>query len=516
MKQTNLLAVVFVLLCLSANFTFAQDGLPLHWRQSGSKPQDFEVVVDEKVKHQGKASARVDFIGDTFAGFLSLAQTFKADAYRGKRVRLSAWVKTKSPDSQAQLWFRLDALKRGPGFDNMSNRPIKGITDWAKYDLVLDVPEDVVAIVFGVMSLNQGTIWVDDFSLEIVGHDVAVTNMLTPEAMKQERNNSALANAALPPQPLNLDFEGGANPVRKAVAIDPVLYADLAGYYTHPNGDFLALSQDAGKFMLNAGGGKTEIYPLSATEFFIKFNPNRYFITKDDKGKVTALTIKSEANESHFKKINTAEVKARAAGILAAAYQAKGGEEKLRGIRDVQFDSTLTQGTTAVPNKFFLSSQLQFRHEIGNENTPQLSLTVSNGKNLWRQINGKPVLGSQQQLLGWWQQVWWLFTLQPFPGKTVETLWLGERQLNGKPVDTIVLLIDHFRYVLSFDQESHLLVRSTHVGGDDVLYEDFRSVNGIQFPFKAIINPNGQKAIVTMREYKINAGIEPSKLTPPQ
>lgn len=515
-RQTKLLAFAFLMTCLSASFSFAQDGLPLNWRQAGSKPQDFEVVVDEKVKHGGKASARIDFIGEQFAGFLFLTQSFKADAYRGKRVRLSAWVKTKSPDSHAQLLFRLDALKRGPGFDNMANRPIREITDWTKYDLVLDVPEDVVALVVGVMSLNQGTIWVDDFSLEIVGNDVPVTNMLTPEAMKQERNNSGLANATFPPQPLNFDFEAGANPVRKAVAIDPAHYADLVGYYTHPNGAFLVLSQEAGRFMLDVGGGKTEIYPLSATEFFIKFNPNRYVITKDDKGKVTALTIKSEANESHFKKLNTAEAKARAAEILAAAYQAKGGEEKLRSIRDVQFDSTLTQNNSSVPNKIFLSSQRQFRQAIGEENAEPTSLTVSDGKSLWRQSNGKATRLSPEQLLGWWQQVWWLFTLQPFPDKTMEVLSLGERQVNGKPVDAIILLIAPFRYVLSFDQQTHLLVRSTHSGGDDVVYEDFRAVNGIQFPFKATINPNGPKSVVIMREYKINAGIDASKLTPAQ
>ena len=183
-KQTTiLLALAFLIACANANFALAQDGLPLNWQQSGSRPQDFEVVADEKVKHAGKASARIDFMGERFAGFVTLTQTFKADAYRGKRVRMSAWVKTKSPDSHAQLWFRLDAPKRMPGFDNMANRPIKGITDWQKYDLVLDVPEDVGAIVFGMMSFNQGTIWVDDFSFEIVGNDVAVTNTLTPGAI---------------------------------------------------------------------------------------------------------------------------------------------------------------------------------------------------------------------------------------------------------------------------------------------------------------------------------------------
>ncbi len=514
-RTTKFLALLIA--CLSANIALAQDGVPLNWQQAGSKPQDFEVVMDEKIKHGGKASARIDFMGERFAGFLSLVQTFKADAYRGKRVRLSAWVKTKSPDSHAQLWFRLDALKRMPGFDNMGNRPVKGITDWQKHDLVLDVPEDVIAIVFGLLSQNQGTIWVDDFSFEIVGNDVAVTNSLTPEAINQERNNSALANAILPPKPLNLDFEAGANPVRKPVVVDAAIYQEMAGYYTHPNGAFLALSQETNKLLLDAGGGKTELQPLSTNEFFIKSNFNRYVFTRDDKGKVSALTIKSEANETHLKKINAAEAKARAGQILSAAYQAKGGEEKLRGIRDVQFDSTLTQGQATVPNRFFLSSQLQFHHEIGDENSGQATLTVSDGKSFWRrQRNGQPVRGAQEQLRGWWQQVWWLFTLQPFPNKTMEVLSLGERQLNGKPVDIVILLIDLHRYVLSFDQQTHLLIRSTHIGGDDVLYEDFRAVNGIQFPFKATINPNGQKGVVTMREYKINAGIDPTKLMPSQ
>ena len=93
------LTVSLLMLCLSASLAFAQDGLPNAWRQLGARSQDFEIVVDETVKHAGKASARIDFMGERFAGFVTLSQTFKADAYRGKRVRMSAWVKTKSPDS---------------------------------------------------------------------------------------------------------------------------------------------------------------------------------------------------------------------------------------------------------------------------------------------------------------------------------------------------------------------------------------------------------------------------------
>ena len=68
-----------------------------------------------------------------------------------------------------------------PGFDNMANRPIKGVTVWKKYELVLDVPDDVVQMVFGLMSFGTGRVWVEDLNLEIVGNEVAVTNLSRPE-----------------------------------------------------------------------------------------------------------------------------------------------------------------------------------------------------------------------------------------------------------------------------------------------------------------------------------------------
>lgn len=508
-KTTNILALLIA--CLSAPFAFAQDGAPLHWQILGSKPQDFEVVVDEQVKHAGKASTRIDFIGEMYAGFVAFNQTIKADAYRGKRVRLSAWVKTKSPDSQAQLWFRLDALKRGPGFDNMGNRPIKGVTDWQKYDLVLDVPDDVVAMVFGTMSFNQGTIWVDDFSLEIVGNDVAVTNMYSPEAMNQARNNSYLANAKLPPQPLNLDFEGGANPIRKPVALDPAIYATLAGYYVSRSGSLFVVTQEAGKLMMDTGFRKNELHPLSAHEYFTKSFVGSYVFVKDDKGQTRELIMKTAAGETRCNRLNVDEAKARAAQILAAAYTAKGGLEKLKAVRDLQFDSTRTTGEVVAANYFFLSSQLQNRHETRDKKTGETTLTVADGKNIWRHANGRTTAAPLQSFLGFWQQAWFHYTLQPLPGKTMEALALGEQQLNGKPVNVVLALIEGQRYFLSFDPQTHLLLRNMRPGGDDFLYDDYREVDGIKLPFKIGVASFG----ILIHEYRINAGIEPTKLAKP-
>ncbi len=511
-KPAKLLVGTVFIACLITQLTFAQDGLPLHWQLAGSKPQDFEVIADEKIKHAGKASLRLDFTGELFAGFMTFHQTIKADAYRGKRVRLSAWVKTKSPDSHAQLWFRLDALKRMPGFDNMGQRPIKGITDWQKYDLVLDVPDDVVAMVFGIMSHNQGTIWADDFSLEIVGNDVAVTNSLSPEAMNQIRNNSGLANAKLPPQPLNLDFEAGTNPIRKPVAIDPAIYATLTGYYLSRGGALFVVAWEDSKFTLDAGFRKIVLQPLSETEFFAKGMTGSSVFIKDEKGNASELIVKTDAGETRCKKLNLEEAKARAAQILSAAYAAKGGLEKLKAVRDLQFDSTRTIGETVASNYFFLSSQLQNRHEARDKKTGEITLTVSDGKNVWLQRGGRTSTASPQQFLGFWQQAWFHYTLQLLPGKTMEALALGEQQLKGKAVNVVMALVDGQRYFLSFDPQTNLLLRNMRPGGDDFFYDDYREVAGIKLPFKVTV----ANYVILMHEYRVNAGINPAQLANPQ
>jgi hypothetical protein len=131
-------------------------------------------------------------------------QTIKADDYRGKRLRMSAWMKSENADS-AHLWMRLDGAKLILGFDNMDDRAVRGTTDWKKYEITLDVPENAVNVAFGVFVAGKGQAWVDDYLFEVVGKDVALTNMLTPEQMKEEQE--ARPFREFPRQPVNLNFE---------------------------------------------------------------------------------------------------------------------------------------------------------------------------------------------------------------------------------------------------------------------------------------------------------------------
>lgn len=159
---------------------------PKGWFVAGSAPQQY-VFGTEKCA-DGKC-AFIKAKTETPTGFGTLMQLIAADKYIGKRLRLSATLRTAGAN-RAQLWMRMDgADSKMLGFYNMDDRPVIGTTDWKRYSLVLDVPEETKAIAFGMFLNGKGQVWAEDFKLEPVGKDVPVSS------------------TQLPKTPLNLNFD---------------------------------------------------------------------------------------------------------------------------------------------------------------------------------------------------------------------------------------------------------------------------------------------------------------------
>ena len=155
--------------------------------------------LDSNVRHGGNRSAFIKVREPS--GFGNVLQAFRADDYRGKRFRLSGYVKTENVDRSAFLWMRLDCKTKFV-LDNMHDRLITGTRDWKIYDIVLDVPKDAVNIVFGCVLTGNGQVWFDDFQFEIVGPDYLTTG--SPSEGKPPAGKIDPVSQA---KPLNLDFE---------------------------------------------------------------------------------------------------------------------------------------------------------------------------------------------------------------------------------------------------------------------------------------------------------------------
>ena len=179
---------------------------PLGWAARFSVDSaGYNVGIDSMVVHGGSRSAYIQFRGFEPQGWATVMQTFRADEYRGKRVRLSAFVKTDNVESGALLWMRVE----GPddsvlALDNMGDRPIRGTTDWRPYDVVLEIPKRAQAIAIGlILDRGSGRVWVDDVTVSLVGTDVAPTAPLGP-ARARGRGSPV---TPMGDRPLNLDFE---------------------------------------------------------------------------------------------------------------------------------------------------------------------------------------------------------------------------------------------------------------------------------------------------------------------
>jgi RNA polymerase sigma factor (sigma-70 family) len=92
------------------------------------------------------------------------------DAYLGKKIRMTAWLKSEGVSQGSGLSIHVN----GGGYKQLTNdgqkgkRPVRGTMDWRKYEAIADVPLDAQAIFCGVTMNGKGKIWIDDVQLEVI------------------------------------------------------------------------------------------------------------------------------------------------------------------------------------------------------------------------------------------------------------------------------------------------------------------------------------------------------------
>lgn len=177
--------------------------VPNGWRLASPAEGAFSARVDTVEKHSGRASALLECATKDLDAFGTLMQTFRADEYRGRRVRLSGHLRSRDVEHWAALWMRVDGLEASQlAYDNMSKRPVRGDTEWSSYQIVLDVPRTAALITYGALLGGSGRLWVDDLAVEVVGEDVPTTDMKEPVGQTK-----TVVRADLPARPVNMGFE---------------------------------------------------------------------------------------------------------------------------------------------------------------------------------------------------------------------------------------------------------------------------------------------------------------------
>ena len=164
----------------------------------------YQAGIDRKATHGGHAGIFLKSTGPG-ANADAIRQRIRADEYRGKRIRLTGWLKADQAEKGGALWLRVDMANGDYILDN-----VVGLTNggWTKQQLVADVPPDALGIAFGLRMKGRGQVWASGLALDVVSDAVPTTTIERrkdhePGAVQRLREGYAKA----PSHPVNLDFD---------------------------------------------------------------------------------------------------------------------------------------------------------------------------------------------------------------------------------------------------------------------------------------------------------------------
>jgi hypothetical protein len=141
--------------------------VPQGWKAIETQAKEYRVGRDQRVVHSGKSSLFLRSLATRPVGSVYVYQRFDAKAYRGKRVRLTAFLRSEGLDHEAAL-----SLFAAYEFGRTT---LAGTTPWKKYELVVDVPAASEAIRILLTQQGAGTVWADDFSFKQVDSTVPLS-----------------------------------------------------------------------------------------------------------------------------------------------------------------------------------------------------------------------------------------------------------------------------------------------------------------------------------------------------
>ena len=148
------------------------------WIKKGSYPEGYEVGGDPTTRHGFENNGYIRSIRQIPNGEYGIFEnSMMPGKFLGKRVKISAFIKTDDVEGWAGVWMRVD----GPSdtmltFDNMETRKILGSTEWKKYQVVLDVDKTARNIAYGILLVGNGKAWIADLKLEAVSDETEITD----------------------------------------------------------------------------------------------------------------------------------------------------------------------------------------------------------------------------------------------------------------------------------------------------------------------------------------------------
>jgi hypothetical protein len=177
---------------------------------------DYRAVLDRKTRHGAHPSLAIEFTGANPSGY-AVTESIKADAWRGKRVRLAGFVKADQAPGGGALWMRIDFANADYVLDGgldltAADRGSRDANGWTRTSLVAAVPQEALGISFGLRMRGKGRILAADLRFEAVPATTPTTTIERRGYKNQPARDAAIEQlrkqfATAPTAPVNLNFE---------------------------------------------------------------------------------------------------------------------------------------------------------------------------------------------------------------------------------------------------------------------------------------------------------------------
>lgn len=201
MKILFILLAVFLLTPMTTIHAQSDSTMPSGWGKRRQPGAHALIGTDTIIKHSGKASLCIKAPYVDYNKTDGISQFFDARQYRGKWVKISAYIKT---EGVFRALLGLGVYGTGDSVLGWAREAtyIEETTDWIKYDLVIDVPSDAVYIGLIFTMFGDGTAWIDDCAVTIATKE----DRRSTQLINRTRSRNTLAYQLLA-SPENLDFE---------------------------------------------------------------------------------------------------------------------------------------------------------------------------------------------------------------------------------------------------------------------------------------------------------------------
>jgi len=143
--------------------------VPRGWAAFALHPNEYRVGMDRQFRYEGRSSLFLRSLVANPSGGVSCYQDFRAARYCGKRVRLSAVIRTVRAAAFLGLYTAAGEQQQ------FQMAQVSGSGPWTPREVVVDVPSDadLIHITYGLV--GAGTAWAANFDFQEVSRSVPLS-----------------------------------------------------------------------------------------------------------------------------------------------------------------------------------------------------------------------------------------------------------------------------------------------------------------------------------------------------